>query len=76
MNFEKVTIHMEADEFVRMKALMERDKMRPYIAVKGKLNNGESYCFGKCPVCENVLLDDSNFCRFCGQRVDMKNEAL
>ena len=73
MEIEKVKVLMTVDEITNYKALISRDKERPFIREKYETKSGY---IGRCPVCGEAIGKRGKFCPMCGQRIDTQNMAF
>ena len=68
------TPRMRVDAINYLNELIDRDKE---MAIGEKKNEGTDHSWYECPVCEALIADKTtNFCRRCGQRLDITNIAF
>jgi NAD-dependent SIR2 family protein deacetylase len=71
MEFGRVEAYMTMEEAVNINDLLERDKPKAVIQLKGAMED-----YFKCPKCKELVYKKSKFCSACGQRLDTENFAL
>ena len=67
-------IKLSVEDINNINELMVRDESLPVIP-----DPGDPSKWARCPKCQTLLNRDSDytkFCRICGQRVDVDNDAL
>ena len=70
-----MNVPMTLEKANYLNALEARDQPRPVEEVKYTLN-GEERRYYVCPECGEFVHKDYEFCRKCGQHLDMENIAL
>lgn len=78
----KAEIVMRVSEINRLNELVERDEAMPIVEEEKEDFAGEQFASYFCPACRKRLMGnltyekDINFCKYCGQRIDVENIAL
>ena len=75
MNFSGVRLDMSFKEAKELDDILARNKAKPVEANKYISQGKEGYYY-TCPVCGEFVYEGYEFCRTCGQRLDMENIAL